>query len=110
MDSIAVFMIGQIQVLPVTAKQVQTATRQDQIFSQVFRYVQTGWPQHVDEAYKPFAHRKQELSIETGCLLWGNRVIIKIKLLVSKRVTQRSPWSIKDEMKLFLVSRIRQGH
>ena len=72
MDSIAAFMIGQIQVLPVTAKQVQTATRQDQILSQVLRYVQTGWPQHVDEAYKPFAHRKQELSIETGCLLWGN--------------------------------------
>ena len=35
-DSIAVFMIGQIQVLPVIAKQVQTATRQDQILSQVF--------------------------------------------------------------------------
>ena len=79
-DSIAVFMIGQIQVLPVTAKQVQTATRQDQILSQVFRYVQTGWPQHVDEAYKPIAHRKEELSIETGCLLWGNRVIIPTKL------------------------------
>ena len=109
-------MIGQIQVLPVTAKQVQTATRQDQILSQVFRYVQTGWPQHVDEAYKSFAHRKQELSIETGCLLWGNRVIIPMKLrscLVKELRTQRSPWSIKDESfstKLFLVSRIRQGH
>ena len=48
-DSMAAFMIGQIQVLPVTAKQVQTTTRQDQILSQVFRYVQTGWPQHVDK-------------------------------------------------------------
>ena len=80
MDSIAAFMIGQIQVSPVTAKQVQIATRQDPVFSQVFRYVQIGWPQHVDEAYKTFGYRKQELSIETGCLLWGNRVIIPTKL------------------------------
>ena len=29
---------------------------------------------------KPFAHRKQELSIEMGCLLCGNLVIIPTKL------------------------------
>ena len=49
---------------------------------------------------KPFAHRKQELSIETGCLytLWKpSHYPYKVKILLSKRVTQRSPWSIKDE-------------
>ena len=79
-DSIDAFLIGQIQALPVTATQVQTATRQDLILSQVFRYVQDGWPVNVDQVYKPFANRKEELSIEAGCLLWGNRVIIPTKL------------------------------
>ena len=47
--------------LPVTAEQVQTATRQDRVLSQVYRYVQQGWPNVVEE-FKPFAHCKQELS------------------------------------------------
>ena len=80
MDSITPFIIGQIQALPVTAKQIQTATRQDGILSQVFRYVQIGWPLHVDEAYKPYGNWEHELSIEAGCVLWGNRVIIPTKL------------------------------
>ena len=65
-DSITSFIIGQIQALPVTAKQIQTATRQDGILSQVFRYVETGWPSHVDEVYKPYGNREHELSIEAG--------------------------------------------
>ena len=80
MDSITPFIIGQIQALPVTAKQIQTATRQDGVLSQVFCYVEAGWPSHVDEAYKPFVNRGNELSIEAGCLLWENRVIIPTKL------------------------------
>ena len=79
-DSITPFIIGQIQALPVTAKQIQTATRQDGVLSQIFCYVEAGWPSHVDEVYKPFVNRENELSIEAGCLLWGNRVIIPTKL------------------------------
>ena len=35
-DTITPFIIGQIQALPVTAKQIQTTTRQDGVLSQVF--------------------------------------------------------------------------
>ena len=80
MDSITPFIIGQIQALPVTTKQIQTATRHDGVLSQIFRYVEIGWPSHVDEAYKPFVNQENKLSIEAGCLLWGNRVIILTKL------------------------------
>ena len=74
------FTIGQIQALPVTAEQVQTATRQDRVLSQVYRYLQHGWPRVVEGEFKPFSQRKQELSIEANCLLWGNRVVIPLKL------------------------------
>ena len=80
-DSITPFIIGQIQALPVTAKHIQTATRQDGVLSQVFRYVELdGHHMYLDEAYKPFVNWENELSIEAGCLLWGNRVIIPTKL------------------------------
>ena len=79
MDSITPFIIGQIQALPVTAKQIQTATRQDGVLSQVFRYVETGWPSHVDEGYKPFLHRKDELSLEED-VFSGVTVIIPTKM------------------------------
>ena len=65
--------------MPVKAKQIQTATRQDGVLSQVFHHVEAGWLSHVDKAYKPFVNRENELSIEAGCLLWGNRVIIPTK-------------------------------
>ena len=52
LNCIETFMIGQIQAMPVTAEQVQTATRCDLMLSQVFRYVQNGWPATVNDKYK----------------------------------------------------------
>ena len=65
--------------MPVTAEQIQRTTRRDPILSQVHRFVQDGWPRQVEDNYKPFFKCKNELSIEAGCLLWGNRVIIPEK-------------------------------
>ena len=79
LDCIETFMIGQIQAMPVTAEQVQTTTHRDPVLSQVFRYVQNGWPATVNDKYKPFYKCKDELASEAGCLLWGNRVIVSEK-------------------------------
>ena len=80
LDCIQTFMIGQIQAMPVTAEQIQATTCRDPLLNQVFCYVQDGWPRQVDDKYKHFYKRKNELSIEAGCLLWGNRIIIPEKL------------------------------
>ena len=82
LDCIAIddFTIGQIQALPVTTDQVKTATRQDRVLSQVYHYTLHGWPDKIVEEFKPFARRKQELTIEGNCVLWGNRVVIPLKL------------------------------
>ena len=79
LDYINNFMVGQIQAMPVTPEQVQAATRRDPVLSQVFRYVQDGWPATVNDKYKPFYKHKDELCIEAGCLLWGNHVIVPEK-------------------------------
>ena len=82
LDCIAIdaFTIGQIQALPVTTDQVKTATRQDRVLSQVYRYTWQGWPNKITEEFKPFTRRKHELTIEGNCILWGNRVVIPLKL------------------------------
>ena len=77
--TVLTLMIGQIQAMSVTAEQVQATTHHDPVLSQVFLYVQEGWPAKVNDKYKPFYKRKNELSIEAGCLLWGNRVIVPEK-------------------------------
>jgi len=79
LDCIHTFMIGQIQAMPITAEQIQATICRDPVLSQFFRFVQEGWPVKLNDKYKPFYKRKNELSIEAGCLLWGNRVIVPEK-------------------------------
>ena len=76
----AVFNVRQLNVLPVTAKQLAVATRSDPVLGRVLRYTRTGWPQEVPAELKPFADRRQELSLEDGCILWGIRVVVPTKL------------------------------
>ena len=46
------------------------------------QYTQHGWPDQLNSQeateLKPFLHRKSELSLEDGTVLWGNRVVIPI--------------------------------
>lgn len=39
-----------------------------------------GWPEDTSEALKPYRTRKDELTVEGECLLWGIRVIVPKKL------------------------------
>ena len=74
------FNIHQIMALPVACTDVERASRQDSTISKVLQYTQRGWPQIIPEPFKPFYSRRDELSTEAGCLLWGTRVIIPSKL------------------------------
>lgn len=73
-DEATAFNIGQIELLPIGFQKLQSATRVDPVLSKVIRYSQHGWPVGVPERLKPFYHRREELSVEVGCLLWGLRV------------------------------------
>ncbi|XP_072172462.1 uncharacterized protein [Diadema setosum] len=66
--------------LPVTADDIRKATQTDKVLSKVKEYVQNGWPNHMSNTeLKPFFVRRNELSIDQGCVMWGSRVIIPEK-------------------------------
>jgi len=79
-NEISIFNIAQISALPVTAAEVQSATRTDPDLSKVLQYTLSGWPQDVPESLKPFYYKHTELTTEAGCVLWGIRMIVPKKL------------------------------
>ena len=87
------FNVHQIMALPVSCTDVERASRQDAIISKVLQYTRKGWPNTISDLLKPFSHRKNELTIEGECLLWGTRVIIPSKLreTVLKELHQGHP-------------------
>ena len=67
---------------PVTCKEVKNATEKDVVLSRVSDFVLHGWPDEmeVDIGFVPYHRRKEELAVESGCVLWGSRVVIPEKL------------------------------
>lgn len=56
-------------------------TLTDETLSVVMKYVRNGWPSHVnDKQLKIFFGKKLELMIVSGCLVYGERVIIPASL------------------------------
>ena len=49
----------------------------DQIFGKVLLLTQKGWPAKVNNNLKPYWIRRDEISIESSCLLWGVRVLAR---------------------------------
>ncbi|MCG8113098.1 MAG: RNase H-like domain-containing protein [Candidatus Thiodiazotropha taylori] len=80
-DPVDIYNLSQIESLPVSANDVKRETRRDPILSKVLDFTLKGWtykPQ--DERLKPFYMRRSEISVQQGCLMWGIRVIVPIKL------------------------------
>ena len=71
-----ILLMDTLQSSPVTATQIKHWTSRDTSLSKVKDLVLRGW-QHSDDAnLKPYLQRHDELSVEDGCILWGNRVIV----------------------------------
>ena len=61
-------------------------TRQDRILSRVHQYTREGWPSSTPDELKPYRERQLELTTQGDTVLWGNRVIIPLKL--RSRITE----------------------
>ena len=64
---------------PISSNKVANYTRTDPVLSKVSSFVLglQSWPSlDVNDDLKPYFNRKDELSIEKGCLLFGSRVVI----------------------------------
>ncbi|KRY04058.1 hypothetical protein T12_9589, partial [Trichinella patagoniensis] len=64
--------------LPVTARMIADATGKDSMLKQV---KQSGWPEKCPkEELRIYFIKRTELSVSYGCLLWGIRTVIPMKL------------------------------
>ena len=83
----------QIQILPVTVKDIAKATIVDPVLSRVYQYVLNGWHNEVSEDLKRFKQRSLELTVEENCILWGIQVIVpaKLQLLVLEDLRSSHP-------------------
>ena len=72
--------VMQIESMPVTAEQLKHATQTDPMLSRVLEYTLKGWPEQAPPEFRAFHVRRNEITVEDGCLLWGIRVIVPAKL------------------------------
>ena len=72
-----VLLLEQLDHTPVNSRHIREWTRRDPVLSRVYHFTLNGWPNYTPEAeLHPYLSRKAELTIEDGCVLWGNRVIV----------------------------------
>ena len=70
-----VLLMETLQTAPVTAKEIKQWTYRDPVLSRVRNFVEKGWKDTKEDALKPYASRRDELSVQDGCLLWGMSVV-----------------------------------
>ena len=61
---------------PVNAQQIKKGTGRDPVMAKVRHRILMGWPCTCTAGLLPFFSRKDELSVEDGCILWGCRVLV----------------------------------
>lgn len=67
--------------LQLNFQNVAKATRQDIVLSKVMSAILDGTIQNLSgDLFKPFRSRYNELSVESGCIVWGYRTVIPSKL------------------------------
>jgi hypothetical protein len=75
-----IYYYSHVNDLPVSAQEIADGTRKDSVLARALDYTLNGWPNYVeDERLIPYFRRKEELSVDQGCLLWGMRIIIPTK-------------------------------
>ena len=69
---------------PVDSVNIKEHTRKDPTLSKVMRFCEIGWPTNTktfnDSDLTPYIRRRDELSLQDGCILWGSRVVVPPKL------------------------------
>ena len=71
-----ILLMESLSMSPVSARQIKSWTDRDPVLSRVRRFVLQGWRSTNDPVLRPYQRRKNELSVQDGCVLWGNRVVV----------------------------------
>ena len=77
-------LVNFLESSPVNSADIREHTRKDPTLSKVMRFCELGWTTNAttlhDAELTPYLRRKDELSIQDGCVLWGSRVVVPPKL------------------------------
>ena len=73
-DPVGVFNLMQFDPLPVTVENVGRETHRDPVLAQVYEMPSKGWPHCHDPTLHPYFVRKDEITLQSGCLMWEIRV------------------------------------
>lgn len=59
-------------------KAIQSETKIDTVLSTIIRYTVDGWPEKklLNKELLTYYHKKNELSVDRGCLFWGFRIVV----------------------------------
>ncbi|KAK2557798.1 hypothetical protein P5673_019755 [Acropora cervicornis] len=52
---------------------IQQTTQRDPSLSSVMEHIKQGWPAVHETELEPFHEKKDKLTIQDGCLMWGSR-------------------------------------
>ncbi|XP_032091769.1 uncharacterized protein K02A2.6-like, partial [Thamnophis elegans] len=84
---LSVLAIAELE-LPLSATDIAAHSRSDPTLAKLLNWVLRGWPSGtLPPQFKHFKNRQAELSIHSGCLLWGDRVVIPTVL--QQQILQR---------------------
>uniref|UniRef100_A0A8C5P7E0 Reverse transcriptase RNase H-like domain-containing protein n=1 Tax=Leptobrachium leishanense TaxID=445787 RepID=A0A8C5P7E0_9ANUR len=76
-DEERVLLLEENGVPLIKAEHVRKWTDSDTVLAQVREFILRGWPKRGDKSmFGAYAKRKEELSGQAGCVLWGARVVI----------------------------------
>ena len=81
----------QFDPLPATVDNVQRETQRDPVLAQVYEMTSNGWPYNQDPELNPFFMPRDEITLQSGCLMWLIRVIRPPVGRDSQRLTPATP-------------------
>ena len=72
-----ILLMELLENTPVRAEEIKKWTRRSPGLARVLNFIKQGWPSKCpDPALQPYFQRRDELSVQDDCILWGNRVVV----------------------------------
>ena len=81
-DEVAVTFALNLEDTCIDAETVAKETKKDPVLSKVLVYILDGWPKKLESGGEmiEYWNKRNELSVEIGCITWGSRVVVPTKL------------------------------
>ena len=98
-DRILALYGPQLAAYPLTVKDIERGTISDALLRQVLKFTKYGWNKtgRVDDKLRPYFNRREELSTEGNCLMWGIKAVIPpgMRQHVLKELHQSHPGIVR---------------